>query len=110
MSKYENLKSVVEGVVSTSVGLVTHTVIARNTPSNLKFFPRLGMRFGTLVIGSLLSKMAAKAITDNMDEFVANISKVVEEVETPEVELPIEVVPPKPKRKPATKVPPKTDV
>lgn len=136
MSVYDGFKNGIEGVVSASVGLVIHTVIAKNTPADLKFLPRIGMRFGTLIIGTILSNMAAKAITDNLDVFVEGVSESVKEAEAAlqaKDDLVEEVIPyatndasatmaiyeaappfdvsapvtPKPKRKPAAKTSPK---
>lgn len=123
MSKYENFKDAITGVVSASVGLVIQTVIAKNTPVDLPYFPKLGMRVGTLVIGSLLSNMAATKITDGLDNIVSGVKKGVEEAEAElkeqsfsemadEILKPTEPVAdvPKPKRKPAAKKPPETTV
>jgi len=119
MSKFETFKNAVEGIVSASVGLVIHTVIAKNTPTNLKFLPRTGMKVGTLVIGSLLSNMAAKKITDGLDGLVAGVKEDIQKVEAEraaeaeaakprtyldDVADDISVTP-KPKRKPAVKKP-----
>lgn len=113
MSKYENFKSAIEGVVSASVGLVITTVISKNTPADLNFLPKIGMKVGTLVIGSLLSSMAAKKITDGMDTAVAGVKKGIDEAEadlqvqanTTFVNIADEELKPKPKRKPAVKKP-----
>lgn len=127
MSKYENFKNAVEGIVSASVGLVIHTVIAKNMPGDLKFLPRTGMKVGTLIIGSLLSNMAAKKVTEGLDAFVdgvkADIRKVEDEREAEaeaakprtylddaadaDEDIPINS---KPKRKPAVKKPSVDDV
>jgi hypothetical protein len=123
MSKFETFKNAVEGIVSASVGLVIHTVIAKNTPTNLKFLPRTGMKVGTLVIGSLLSNMAAKKITDGLDGLVAGVKEDIQKVEAEraaeaeaakprtylddvadDYDRDISVTP-KPKRKPAVKKP-----
>jgi hypothetical protein len=116
MTTYENVKNVVEGAVSASVGLVIHTVIAKNTPVGLRFLPRIGMRFGTLVIGTILSNMAAKRITDNLDEIFFGVRDGIEEAEAELkakdalISETAEVITPKPKRKPAAKTTPKDEV
>ena len=116
MSKYEAFKDAVTGVVSASVGLVIQTVISKNTPVDLPYFPKLGMRVGTLVIGSLLSNMAATKITDGLDNLVSGVKKSVEEAEAEikareeVVEEPVEEVIPKPKRKSPVKKPAETDI
>lgn len=124
MSKYENFKDAITGVVSASVGLVIQTVIAKNTPVDLPYFPKLGMKVGTLVIGSLLSNMAATKITDGLDNIVSGVKKGVEEAEAElkeqsftemaEDALNITITEPadvpKPKRKPTAKKPPETTV
>lgn len=86
MSKYETAKNVLEGVVGTSVGMVVQTVIAHNTPANLKFLPRMGMKVGTLVIGSLLSTMASKKATEGLDTILEGVKKGVELAEAEEAE------------------------
>jgi hypothetical protein len=115
---YENFKSAVEGVVSASVGLVLTTVIVKNTPADLTFLPKLGMRVGTLVIGSLLSNMAAKKITDGMDNMATGIQTSIDEAEA-EIKNQNQLLENikavneeamKPKRKPAAKKPVVKDI
>lgn len=82
LTGYDKFKGVVEVVVSASVGLVVGHAVSATTPKDLKRFSRIGVKIGGWAIGSALSGLVTKQITDSMDSFADKLKGEIDKQES----------------------------
>lgn len=78
MDAIQTTKTITEFVGSIGVGAVVGNVIKSTTPANLKLVPKISVGVGAFVLTNVLGDLAAKALSNNIDEVVKGVRRLKE--------------------------------